>query len=314
MRRPILSIYIPVYNHGDYLAEALDSVLMQESDYEYEVIVGDDCSTDNSQAILKEYENKYPGVFNIIYRKHNINNQIINNFIDLQSRCRGKYVICLEGDDFWIDTKKIDKQITFLETNPEYIAVAHNCIVVDKDSQPNGEEYPECKKEEYLLEYLFKGAGIMPGQLTTIMHKNYYFNEDDKGTIDYSLTRDSRLFPGDRVNVFTLIMNGKIHCMQEAMSAYRHITSGGSSFSASKYNRFIFERDELLYRYFMNYAENKNEELKLCELRYYEAILQGIYTKQIKWIDSREYIKNINHRISTRLRFLKAIFRKILKF
>ena len=95
MNQPILSIYVAVYNHEKYITQALDSILMQKTDYPYEVLVGEDCSTDNTRAVLKEYEAKHPGKFAIFYREHNMHRETPNNIQDLLMRCRGKYIIVI---------------------------------------------------------------------------------------------------------------------------------------------------------------------------------------------------------------------------
>ena len=92
----ILSIYVPTYNHEKYIARALDSILMQKTDYAYEVLVGEDASTDNTRAVLKEYEKKYPGRFQMYYREKNMHKQKVRNAGDLIRRCSGKYIIALE--------------------------------------------------------------------------------------------------------------------------------------------------------------------------------------------------------------------------
>ncbi len=290
MKEPILSIYIPTYNHENYIGRALDSVLMQETDYEYEILVGEDLSTDSTREILKQYEMKYPGKFQFFYREHNMNREKIRNAGDLKRRCRGKYIIGLEGDDYWVDPKKIDKQIRFLEEHPDYIAVAHNCVVVDENSVPNGEEYPECKDEEYSVKHFF--SEILPGQLTTIMYKNYWKYD----ICDTSILRKG-IKPGDRVQDFMLIVNGKLHCIQERMSAYRHVTQGGSSFSASAENKYSFVKDERLFFEFVEYAKNnkKNEAMYLSEFKYVKNVCKGVKLKQIKLSMAPKYFKKVRH-------------------
>lgn len=249
MEELMLSIYVATYNHEKYIVEALDSILMQKTQYRYEVLVGEDASTDNTRSVLKEYEKKHPGRFHILYREANMSKSDVSNIADLINRCKGKYVIALEGDDFWTDEYKIEKQITFLENHPEYFAVAHNCVVVGEDSKPNGESYPECKDSEYTLEHFM--CDIMPGQTTTLMMRNYNLNI----CFDTSLM-DIRIGPGDRRKYFTIISHERIYCMQEAMSAYRHITSGGSSYSAT-YKQNVMT-DEAYLREFISYAERIN--------------------------------------------------------
>ena len=99
----ILTVYVPTYNHENYITKALDSILMQKTKYNFEVLVGEDCSTDSTRAVLKDYESKHPGKFNIFYREKNMYGSSPNNALDLKLRSRGKYIICLEGDDFLTD-------------------------------------------------------------------------------------------------------------------------------------------------------------------------------------------------------------------
>lgn len=146
----MLSIYVATYNHENYIEKALDSIFMQVTDYSYEVLVGEDCSTDNTRKVLKRYENQHldlveKGILKIFYRDHNMYREKPNNVTDLIYRCSGKYIIALEGDDFWTDKNKIQTQIEFLENNDDYIAVAHECIVVDKNSNLLQEVYPDRK-------------------------------------------------------------------------------------------------------------------------------------------------------------------------
>ena len=223
---PTVSIYVTTYNHENYIERALDSILMQKTRYSCEVLVGEDCSTDRTREIVKDWERRHPGKFTFFYRETNTYHTDCPNGLDLKLRCKGKYIVCLEGDDFWTDPEKLEKQITFLEEHPEYYAVAHNCIVVGEDSLPNGETYPECKDGEYTLRHF--ASEIMPGQLTTFLSRNYMTDPD----FDRDLVL-GRCGPGDRNIYFSVACHGKIHCMQEVMSAYRHITSKGSSYSAN---------------------------------------------------------------------------------
>lgn len=268
MNEIMLSIYVTTYNHGRYIGQALDSILMQKTQYSYEVLIGDDVSQDNTREILKAYEEAYPGKFTVYYREHNMNHQYPNNGDDLRARCRGKYVIALEGDDFWTDEYKIEKQINFLESHPEYIAVAHNCTVVDETSRPKEEEYPECKDSLYTWNHYV--SEILPGQLATVMYRNYLNDE----TINTSILTQN-MNPTDRLIYFMLASYGRIFCMQEKMSAYRHVTNGGSSFSAN--NRYNFERIELWHRRLLEYAysiDNVSAQ-KCAEVLYMSRIVNA---------------------------------------
>lgn len=269
----MLSVYVPTYNHEKYIEKALDSILMQETTYSYEVLVGEDCSVDKTRKILQDYERTHPGKIKVFYREHNMYKEKINNAMDLINRCKGKYIIALEGDDFWISPYKIQKQVDFLENHPEYIAVSHDCIVVDKNSNPIKENYPTCKEKIYTYKHF--ASEIMPGQLTTIMRKN--FNKCS----DYDTRILQKKFtPGDRVFFFWMLMNGKMYCMHERMSAYRFVTDGGTSFSANY--RYDFNNWNAIYECILLYSREKSNKdaEKYAEYLYLKNLLKGFKENQ----------------------------------
>lgn len=273
-----LSIIVPVYNHEKYIVQALDSILMQNIQYSYEVLVGEDCSTDNTRKILQKYEQAHPGIFTIFYREQNLNSSPgLNNFEDLYLRSKGEYAIALEGDDFWTEPNKINRQIAFLDEHPEYIAVSHNCIIVDQNGHPTGEQYPECKKSEYTIDDWNKK--IYAGHTTTLLFRNIFNQKTEKNSILYK-----KLIPGDYIFLFVFLTYGRVHCIQETMSAYRHVKHTGSSFSAThkhdpqQYRNYC--REIVLYahstdKYILD-AENK-----YIKCLYYHHKAQYITQKQM---------------------------------
>ncbi|MCE5348302.1 MAG: GNAT family N-acetyltransferase [Bacteroidales bacterium] len=116
--RPLLSVCVITYNHEQFIAQSFEGILMQKTNFDFEIVVGEDCSKDNTRKIVLEYANEYPGKFKLILHKHN-NGAIANQIAVLQS-CSGKYVSICEGDDYWTDPYKLQKQIIFLEANPNY--------------------------------------------------------------------------------------------------------------------------------------------------------------------------------------------------
>ncbi len=307
----MLSIIIPTYGQEKYIAQALDSVLMQKTQYTFEVLVGEDASPDNTRKILREYEQNYPGFFKIYYREENMSNHKdkdgipCKNSVDLKLKAKGKYMITLEGDDYWISEDKIDRQISFLEANPKYMAVAHNCIVVDENSIPNGEKYPECKDDEYTFKHY--RHDVLPGQCATVMHRNFWLDDDS----DYIFFRRKNLFPGDRILYFYLITKGKIRCFQECLSAYRHVTNGGYSFSAS--SKWQFSYYEKYYSAFLEYSIiTKNKEaIYSAEYLYFITLLRGKIHEHMHLREIVKFMKNIKHK--TRIIF-EFIFCGIPKY
>ena len=299
----IISIYVATYNHENYIARALDSILMQKTNYKFEVLVGEDCSTDRTREILKEYEKKHPGFFTMFYREKNMYNSECNNQRDLRQRCKGKYIIGLEGDDFWTDENKLQKQVDFLEKNPEYIAVAHNTVVVGEDSEPNGETYPECKDEEYTFKHFF--SEIMPGQLTTVICHNYMIDDNFDSAI-----MNKGLIPGDRLLYFALLCYGKIYCMQETMSAYRHITTHGTSFSATY--KFNFAKQKIWQSELIKYAEKHSNKktVKIAEYQFLNFIIKGVLYKQITLKQAMCEFAEIKYKFSALFIGLKRMINK----
>ncbi len=293
---PILSIYVTTYGQERYIAQALDSILMQKTDYKFEVLVGEDASPDGTREILKRYEAEHPGFFTMFYRETNMNSTPVSNSADLRRRTRGKYIICLEGDDYWTDENKLQEQIDFLESHPDYIAVSHNCRMVNENSETIKNIYPECKKEEYTLrDYMM---GILPGQTATVMYRNFNVSKD----VDTSLF-EKKLVPGDRLLYFVLPLYGKVHCIQKEMSAYRYVTKGGASYSAN--HKFNFEKSERWHHELLNYGKKHGKKAQLCaETLYLNMLLAGYKRKGISFGELLKYTKNIKYKIRAAFLYL----------
>lgn len=289
-----LSIYVATYNHEKYIKKALDSIFAQKTKHTFEVLVGEDCSTDQTRKVLKQYEidnKKYidNGQLKIYYRDHNMYEQNPDNADDLKKRCKGKYIIALEGDDFWTDCTKIEKQMSFLDNHSEYIAVSHNCKIVDENDNYVNEQYPECKQNEYTIAHYM--SNILPGQLTTLMYRNIYFDPN----INCSLLKKG-LSPGDKLIVLVLLCYGKIYCMQECMSAYRHVTTHGDSFSA-KY-KYCFENDERWHKEIVFYLDEAAPTFtKYGDSLYIRCIMKGIKENQCTIRKALENCKIINNKL-----------------
>lgn len=307
----MLSVIVPTYNHEKYIAKALDSILMQKTNFPFEVLVGEDASTDGTKKILEEYEKAHPGFFTMIYRTVNTyKSGGVRNSYDLCMRAKGKYIITLEGDDYWINPQKLQIQVDFLERHPEYIAVAHNTIVIDENNEILADTtYPECKDEEYTFRHY--ASGILPGQTATVMSRNFYKSKD----IDFSVL-DKGLMPGDRLKVFVLCTTGKIYCIQEAYSMYRFVRKGGSSFSAN--NKYNFEKLYEWNKELMFYAQRRKNIDKLhvlvTEAMFLELLISGLKRKEINIKEFICRVKLIKNKLGCCNVFLKMLFKKhILK-
>lgn len=122
--KPLVSISCVTYNHAPYLRQCLDGFFMQKCDFEYEILLHDDASTDGSQEIVKEYMEKYPGIIKPIFQTKNQYSQGVRSMSMTFNapRAQGKYIALCESDDYWTDPLKLQKQVDFLEENEDYIA------------------------------------------------------------------------------------------------------------------------------------------------------------------------------------------------
>lgn len=238
-KEPILSIIVPIYNHEKYIRQCINGILMQEVNFEYEVLIGEDCSTDKSANILVEIEEELPSNFQIFYREKNMGMGRGGNASDLAKRAKGKYIITLEGDDYWTYKYKLREQVEFLENHTEYVAVAHNCLMVDENGKPLNTRYAECCEEEYRWEHFLQW--LLPGQLATIVLRKSFYVELKKF---YEKYKKYESFQGDRLKSFLLLSMGQVYCIQQQWSAYRFVTTSGTSFSA----RYVWNEERMKQR------------------------------------------------------------------
>lgn len=106
------------YNHEEFIAQAIESVLMQETNFAVELIIGEDCSTDGTRAIVCDYKKRYPERVRVLL--HERNRGVHFNFVATMKACCGQYIALCEGDDYWTDPYKLQKQVDFLENHPDY--------------------------------------------------------------------------------------------------------------------------------------------------------------------------------------------------
>lgn len=284
---PILTIIVPVYNHEQYLQEALQSIEKQNIEYTYEVIIGEDCSSDSSRTVLKNYQKNTPENYYYIYRQKNLG--MFDNITDLFYRAKGKYIIVLEGDDYWLYDNKINEQVAFLEANMEYCGYAHSVLMVDENGQVLKEEYlPEKGSGIYTInDYL---QGKLPGQTASFMYRNYFFSRSC-----FKYLEDNKEYPLDRFISFVVATEGNIYCTSQKWSAYRYVTQGGTSYSANiqctspEFALSALKYHKALYSYTLSEHCSK-KSVKVSEKLYFKSYVRD-------WISDKD--KNISELIST---------------
>ncbi len=253
--RPLVSIFCTTYNHEKYIKDAIEGFLMQKTDFQYEIVIHDDASTDGTIAILKEYERRYPELIRVIYEAENQYSKLENAakfFIDLERKeLKGKYIAICEGDDYWIDADKLQMQIDYMEKHPDCVMSGHDAIMIN------------CKTGE--------------------KRKMKRFQEGDLSTVDVILSAiptASRIYQKDMLNInrffleageigdypFQLFCStrGKIHYFDKAMSVHFIMTeSSWTKRQAEDICSFCKSRVDVsfLLEKFNNYTKLKYDQL-----------------------------------------------------
>lgn len=226
-----LSVLIVTYNHRQYIQQALNSVLAQKTNFKIEVLVGDDHSDDGTTELLCQAAQENDCIVPVL-RSDNIG--ATNNLCDLQMRAKGMFVAYLDGDDYWDDPEKLQKQVSFLETHNEYIACTHRCHLVNENGclQKSQQLRWISEKSKFSIKD-FEGI-ILPGHLSTLVHRNTFV--DEKDLVRTIMT----LHPvvGDRSLFLYLLSKGDIFNLPDRMSCYRQRNDAtGSNATAHVYGK-----------------------------------------------------------------------------
>lgn len=154
-----VSVLMITFNHERFIARAIESALSQETDFDFEIIIGEDSSTDGTREIVSEYHRKHPQKIRSLVRDRNLG--MHRNFSQALRACSGEYVAILEGDDFWTSPNKLQKQVDFLDSHRDYVICFHNATVFrDGDEGSSWFQCPPDQKKTSTVEDLLVGNFI----------------------------------------------------------------------------------------------------------------------------------------------------------
>ena len=247
----MVSVLVITYQHKKYIRKALDSVLMQKVGFNIEIIVSDDCSTDGTQEILKEYKKKYGNRLKMLLRSKNVGGTINGYYAMIKAA--GKYIVILDGDDFWTDEYMIQKQVEYLENHHKYMGVFHRCHFVDEYGNRihvNYEAMYNSKDDYAILDFQ---KGILPGHTASFMYRNIFREERKKYSFYYRIHN----LVGDQTLYCILLLKGNFGWIEDDMSAYRVVVKKNGTNAASiaaKNNNYF-----MLWKYYC--------DLEICMLR-----------------------------------------------
>lgn len=254
--QPLVSVSVATYQHKNFIRECLDGILMQKTNFSFEIIIGDDGSDDGTTEICKEYATKYPDIIRLFIRDRNSSHyyedgNFIGRFNGIWCRmsCRGKYIALCEGDDYWTDPLKLQKQVDFLENNPDFIFSMGRYKRLYEDSKKifeNKEKVNLSKTTEFeVSDYLkFKFS-----QTATFVYRN----------IDIIIPDwFSKVHAGDQSLVVIYSKFGKIKVHNEFFSVYR-INPASVTFTNSA--RKIFVTFDETLSFWNEYLDYKYERI-----------------------------------------------------
>lgn len=237
-----VQIVCVTYNQKDYIEEAIKSFLMQKTNFAFEVLIGDDCSNDGTSEIVEEYVNKYPDI--IKHFRRNPNMGPLENFMDLCDRVTAKYAAFCDGDDFWTDENKLQKQYDFMEKNNDVNICAHKTKILADEGWALYKYYEKQK-------FLIPNEKTIPSEQRLILsniiyewpHTSSLFIRWNKNiTIPENLKKDG--ISGDMPIIFLFIGKGNIFILNEVMSVYRRGVSGVINNRVSTDDHFLKTRPE----------------------------------------------------------------------
>ena len=289
MSKPLVTICLITYNHGKYIAQALDSIFQQDVDFQWELNIADDCSTDDTRSIISDYYAKYPTIINLIFQQKNVGPA--KNWRDLLLSANGKYIAYIEGDDYWADKTKLKKQINFLENNSDFSICFHDVKSIDLENQDCGDIYALSEMpivtsvEDLARRNYIPSPSVVVRNLPIIRNLPPWFDEIPMGDWPFYLI---------------IAEFGKIGFIKEKLAVYRIHSSGswsGSSFITN--NQKNIKARGLLDKYFgfryhshfFNLEDFYNNE-KLV-MNYYLEIrnLNGYFNSVFKLIPFRRSLK-----------------------
>lgn len=233
---PLVSICSITYNHAPYIRKCIEGFLMQKATFAYEIIIHDDCSTDGTMEILKEYEAKYPQKINVIYEVENQYSKGVRGLFEkyVFPLAKGKYIALCEGDDFWTDSLKLQKQISFLENHPDYSMCFHNAFVIKAVS--NLQSIYAFTKFDSDCDFTLEDA-IRKWQIPTA---SLVFRRED--SLDYPAWM-AKIYSGDWSLSIVLLLRGRGRFLNDFMSVY-NLKLNGNSVSAITSRNSIFMYEE----------------------------------------------------------------------
>lgn len=322
MNNIVVSVCMITYNHEIFIREAIEGILMQKTDFPIELIIGEDCSTDNTRNIVLEYASKYPNIIRPLLPDSNLG--MMKNFIVTMQAALGKYIALCEGDDYWTDPYKLQKQVDFLEANEEYSICFHPVKVLNENERE--------LVDDFITREVAETTTILDLAEGNYMHTPSVVFRRNQEVFD-TLNSMGALPAGDYVLHMLNSKYGMIKKLPEIMGVYRVHDGGVWSDKAYEFRvRKTIETYEKIKKHFNSQIENllqhkiescyfdmlksnvnKKENLISCSVEFVNTcpdIILNIYNENCLLKEELRKIKTIDYKFGT---ILLTPFRKCKK-
>ncbi|GAB4036650.1 glycosyltransferase family 2 protein [Spirosoma jeollabukense] len=279
-----VSVLIITYNQKKFIRKAIDSALEQKTTFPIEILVGDDFSSDGTREIIQEYEKKYPGLVIGVLHPRNLGKNGGINFLDTLKLAKGEYYALMDGDDYWTDPLKLQKQADFLDAHPDYSTVFNNALITYEDGAPSHLLNGPDMKPFYTVDDLIGESEIWFMATSSTMYRNNikeypsWFRESSSGDIPRLILK-AKL--------------GKIGYIPDVMSVYRK-NRAGASFHDN-------ERDETFLRNRIQMYRDINREL---DYRYDSILRRNIARYYRMMLDAKQYEGSYFRRARLALKYI----------
>jgi glycosyltransferase involved in cell wall biosynthesis len=263
---PKLSILVPTFNHSKFIAKMLEGAIMQKTNFDFEIIIGDDASSDDNALIIREYANEYPSLIKAFLHSKNLGpiepRELggKNNVGFLFGQSKSEYIALCEGDDFWTDPFKLQKQVDFLDQNPAYAMCHHQLEVIYEDHSPSHLFNPKNQPEISKIDDLLADNSWFLGTASTVF-RNVFI----QGMPDWWWETAS----GDLGIFIEVARHGKIKFFQETMGVYRKHRGGMTNIHTPQ-NRFFLKNRMEMFRHLKEYLGSEYDKILTKTILKYE--------------------------------------------
>lgn len=267
----ILSVCMITYNHERYIRKAIAGVIMQKTNFKIELVVGEDFSTDATRTLCQEYAERYPELIRLLPTEKNLG--MTQNLLRTFNACAGKYIAICEGDDYWTDPCKLQKQVDFLEANPEYSAACHQTEKIIENSPREKELYFQFSKNILTKKDLIRSTSIHTNSIV--------FRKE--ALLKYDLKTAKHLV--EHALYILIVQSGNFRVFPEVMSVYRRHDQGRTGVSTPE-KAYLGQiawmtevRDILGWKFFWGYHFLTSKVHSYYALNYPEVFKGGFHKR-----------------------------------